>query len=329
MYNINAFFHLNFILKTADLGDLIRRAEAENPWFTEEGIQLAVTAISEKMLAPEKLGIWLKRYPYHPDFQPKNIGIIMAGNIPLVGFFDLLCVCIAGHHAYIKMSSKDRVLTQFVVDVLQQSEHPPVIVPLTDSSPLDAVIATGSDNTNRYFRAHYEKIPHLLRGSRTSIAVLTGDETEGDLRDLSHDIFDYFGMGCRSVAKIFVPADYDLEKLVGVLKKHNIKHSKYLSAHRNVNSLLRIRNINLYDGAFFTLHESADFPEALSDLVYTKYKTLDAVKEWISLNDSEIQCIVARNIDHPRRVDFGQAQWPELWDYPDGQDVMAFLSTIQ
>lgn len=325
---INAFIHLNSRLKTHDLRTLSQRAQAENPWFTEENIRLACAAISKKMLDERKLRAWLQKYPQPADFQPKNVGIIMAGNIPLVGFFDLLCVCASGHRAYVKMSSKDQVLMQFVVDTLQKAPHPPTILPLTDNSPLDTVIATGSDNTKRYFSERYDSIPHLLRGSRTSIAVLTGKESNEELHELSHDIFDHLGMGCRNVTKIFVPKNYDSRLLINSLKVREITHPGYLNAYRRNKAILQIRRLNYIDGHFFTLRESGGFSETISDLIVTPYEALREVNEWIQLNDSELQCIVSKKIDHPRRVDFGRAQWPELTDYPDGQDVMAFLRAI-
>ena len=308
--------------------ELVRLARADNPWFTAESIRLALTAISKKMLRGNKLDQWLKDYPHPDDFQPKKVGIIMAGNIPLVGFLDLLCVCVSGHHAYVKTSSKDRTLMNYAVKALQHYDRSLVILPLPDESPLDAVIATGSDNTNRYFRNRYGNIPHLLRGSRTSLAVLTGEESTADLRGLSHDVFDYFGMGCRSVAKIFVPDGYDTNILAKALKERNITHPNYLNAYRHHKALLQMHGTAFTDGGFFTLRESDGFSEALPDLVYTPYQTLEKAQEWISVNDENLQCIVTTAFEHPRGVVFGEAQQPELWDYPDGKDVMAFLYTI-
>jgi hypothetical protein len=310
------------------VNELTRLAQAGNPWFTEENVRLALQAIAEKMLRREKLEPWFAKYPYPADFKQKNVGIILAGNLPLVGFFDLLCVCVSGHNAYIKMSSKDRVLMQYVIRFLRQTDRPPVILPLTDSSPIDAMIATGSDNTNRYFRERYRHIPHLLRGSRTSIAVLTGRESEADLLGLSHDVFDHFGMGCRSVGKIFVPEGYEVEILFNALRKRNITHSGYRNAYRHHKAVLHMRGTNFRDGGFFTLRENEGFSEALPDLMYTRYQVLDEVREWIKLNDNTLQCVVTNSLTPPRHVGFGQAQWPELSDYPDGRDVMDFLRAI-
>ena len=308
--------------------ELVRLARIDNPWFTAGNLKLALTVLSKKMLRREKLGEWLKAYPYPADFKPKNIGIILAGNIPLVGFFDLLCVCVSGHNAFIKTSSKDSILMNYAVRTLQFADRSLVIRPLANDSPLDAVIATGSNNTNRYFKSQYGNIPSLLRGSRTSVAVLTGDESAADLHRLSHDVFDYFGMGCRNVAKIFVPQGYDIVRLAGIWKERNITHPNYLHGYIHHKALLQMRGTKFTDGGFFTLRESDGFSEALPDLVYTPYQTLEEVKSWIAFNDEALQCVVTEAFDHRRGVGFGQAQQPELWDYPDGKDVMAFLYTI-
>ena len=319
-------YRLKKTFEAADVAGLARAARADNPWFTEEGVRLALEAVAERMLAPEELDAWLAHYPQPADFRSKNVGIVMAGNIPLVGFFDLFCVCAAGHKAFVKLSSKDRVLMLFAVEALKKEGAD--IEPLTDNSTIDAVIATGSDNTNRYFRERYGAIPHLLRGSRTSVAVLTGRESGAELHGLSHDVFDHFGMGCRSVAKLFVPENYNFSMLFNTLKDRNITHSGYRNAHRHQKALLKMRGADFLDGGFFTLRESAGFSEALPDLVYTKYKTLDEVKEWIVLNDNALQCVVTTAFAPSRAVAFGQAQRPGLWDYPDGKDVMDFLRTI-
>ena len=334
MYRIAPFIHLGQTIDSiltehpAVFEELVRQSRIKNPWFTAENIKLALNALSKKILRREKLDQWISAYPYPMDSKPKNVGIVMAGNIPLVGFFDLLCVCIAGHHTYVKMSSKDSVLMKYAIKALLATDRSLVIRPLKNNIPLDAVIATGSNNTNRYFKSQYGNIPHLLRGSRTSVAVLSGNESMTNLRGLSHDVFDYFGMGCRNVAKIFVPSGYDLTELTTILRERNVTHPNYLDAYRHHKALLQMRNTEFFDGGFFTLRESTGDSEALPDLVYTSYRTLEEVQQWIAFNDEALQCIVTKAFDHSRGVIFGEAQQPELWDYPDGQDVMAFLCTI-
>jgi hypothetical protein len=326
MYDTKPFIRLREAIEAADTAALARGAQADNRWFTAESVQLSLTAIAGNLLRPEKLEAWLAAYPIPAGFAPKRVGIVMAGNIPLAGLFDLLCAGLCGHRAYIKVSSKDRVLMSFAAGVLRQAGV--AIEPLADDTPLDAVIATGSDNTNRYFRSRYAGIPHLLRGSRTSLAVLGGGESEADLRGLARDVFDHFGMGCRSVSKIFVPRGGDLRTLVDALKRGEITHPGYRSAYRHHKALLRLRGVDFADGGFFTLRASDGFSEALPDLIHTAYRDLDEVKSWISLNDGALQCIVTEAFDHPRRAGFGRAQRPEPWDYPDGKDVMEFLLNI-
>ena len=308
--------------------ELVRQARTDNPWFTAGNVKLALTAILKKMLRREKLGRWLNAYPYPGDNNPKNVGIVMAGNIPMVGFFDLLCVCVAGHNAYVKTSSKDSVLMKYAVKALRAADRSLVIEPLEDGSPLDAVIATGSNNTNRYFKSRYGNIPRLLRGSRTSVAVLTGKETIAELGALSHDVFDYFGMGCRNTSKIFVPEGYDLAELTNALRERNITHPNYLSAYKHHRALLNMRRTEFIDGGFFTLRESSGFSEALPDLVYARYGSSEEAQEWIALHDESLQCVVTTAFDHRGKAGFGEAQQPELWDYPDGRDVMAFLNSL-
>ncbi|MDR0954165.1 MAG: hypothetical protein LBM20_02125 [Rikenellaceae bacterium] len=333
MYRIAPFVRLGRIIdrilvdRPAVFDELVRLAQAENPWFTAENVRSTLTAISEKMLQQEKLTQWLKVYPF-ADSAPKNIGIVMAGNIPLVGFFDLLCVLVSGHRAYVKLSSKDRALMSRAIRALQHIDPTLTVLPFQENSPVQGVIATGNNNTNRYFSGLYSHIPHLLRGSRKSVALLTGGESEADLRGLSHDVFDGFGMGCRSVSKIFVPAGYDLCALAECLGQRNITHPNYVNAYRHHKILLQMRGTSFIDGGFFLLRECIGFSETLPELIYTPYRSVEEAQQWITTNDIHLQCVVTTAFEHPRRVDFGQAQHPELWDYPDGKDVMAFLRSI-
>lgn len=326
MYDITPFTRLSQAIETADAGALARAARADNPWFTPEGVRLALDATAEQLLVPEKLRAWLARYPTPANFVPKNVGIVAAGNLPLVGFFDLLCVVAAGHRAWIKPSSKDRVLMGFVGGELRKSGVP--VEPLADDSPIEAVIATGSDNTNRYFRARWGGIPRLLRGSRTSVAVLAGDESAAELAGLARDVFDHLGMGCRSVSRFLVPAGYDLRPLVAALKAARTGHPGYLNAFRHHRALLRMRGTEFIDGGFFTLRPGDGAPEALPDLLYTPYDTLAEASAWLAAHDTGLQCVATRAVAHPRRADFGRAQRPALTDYPDGKDTMAFLLKV-
>ncbi len=301
---------------------VISQAVAENPWFTPTSIRTAVEAIRREMLEREKLEAWLAPYAV-PVSTPKRVLVIMAGNLPLVGFFDLLCVVASGHRCLVKPSSKDRVLMVHIIDELRAID-PALPIELYDgSTPPEAVIATGSDNTNRYFRARYGELPTLLRGSRQSVAVLTGEESEEELRGLEQDIWMHHGLGCRNVSLLFLKRGTEFPQI-----RPQATHEKYRNNYLQTKALFQMTDqpfIDL-DGAV-AICQSA-FPQALSALSYTYYETDAEVAKWLTEHDRELQCVVARSINHPRRVDFGQAQSPRLTDYPDAVDVVAFLERI-
>ena len=301
---------------------VISQAVAENPWFTPTSIRTAVEAIRREMLEREKLEAWLAPYAV-PVRTPKRVLVIMAGNLPLVGFFDLLCVVASGHHCLVKPSSKDRILMEHILHELHAIDPTLPITLYDGSTPPEAVIATGSDNTNRYFRARYGEFPTLLRGSRQSVAVLTGEESEAELLGLEQDIWMHHGLGCRNVSLLFLKKGTKFPEI-----RPQSTHEKHRNNYLQTKALFQLTNqpfIDL-DGAI-AICQSA-FPKALSSLSYTYYGTEADVENWLADHDRELQCVVARSINHPRRVDFGQAQHPRLTDYPDAVDVVAFLERI-
>lgn len=302
---------------------VIAHALARNGWFDRAGIVQAVEAIRTQMLDRAKLEQWLSAYPALPAAQPKNVGVIMAGNIPLVGFFDMLCVLAAGHACYYKPSSKDAALMDYVVSLLGDA---PVYTYI--GQPLDAVIATGSDNTRRHFRDMYRRIPALLRGSRASVAVLEGDETCAEIDGLAQDIFSYCGLGCRNVSHLLLPRGYDVAGLAAVLGHHPMPGAKYFNNYRQRAAVLQMQGAEFTNGAFFLLREDDSFPAAISEITYQFYDSSDDTMHWIASHDGEIQCIAERNITYPRAVRFGRSQSPALTDYPDGVDVMEFLAKV-
>ena len=293
-----------------------------NGWFTPADIRRAVRAIACDMLQREKLEAWLADYPALPVAEPRRVLVVMAGNIPLVGFFDLLCVLAAGHRCLVKPSAKDRVLTEYVVGMLRELD-PEVPVGFYDgSSPVDAVIATGSDNANRYFRTQYAGIPALLRGSRQSVAVLSGRETEAQLEGLADDIWAYSGLGCRSVSLLFVPEGYDLRLRMPAVNE------KYRNNYRQQKALLTMTGRPFRDLGSAVAVEERAFPAALSRIACSRYKTLGEVEAWLAQHDAELQCVVSECVSHGRRTGFGRAQSPALTDYPDDRDVIAFLAAL-
>ena len=276
--------------RTSATAEVVRRAADENPWFLPQEIVRSVDAIRDEMLEPQQLERWASGYP--PNRTPKRVLVVMAGNIPLVGFFDLLCVLMSGHECRVKTSSKDAVLIGYIIDLLKSIDsNIPIRLSGLDSSP-DAVIATGSDNSNRYFRMLFEGIPSLLRGSRQSVAVLSGRETAKDLSGLEEDIFAYSGLGCRNVSLLFLPRGYVPE------------------LHCTV------------------MCEERSFPTALSRIHYTFYDSPSEAEEWLSAHDGQLQCVVSQCVRHSRLVAFGQAQHPQLTDYADDVDTMRFLGSI-
>lgn len=327
-YPIGPFVELGRILQQeldeGRLDPVIRRATEANCWFTAESVAFAIRAICSDMLQPELLETWLRPYQKQGTKTVRRVGIIMAGNIPLVGFFDLMCVLLSGHGCLYKPSSKDSVLIDHIAELLTGIDPSLPLQRMNGKRP-DAVIATGSDNTNRYFRTIYHDMPALFRGSRHSIAVLTGDETPADLTELRQDIFTYFGMGCRNVSQLFLPRNYDTEPLMRALQKGPVTHPPYLHNYRQAFALNTMQGKPFTDGGFFLLREGGEPAQTVSELACTRYDSLSEVEDWLSGYDSRIQCVVSDRIRHPRRVRFGQAQHPAPTDYPDGIDVMKFL----
>lgn len=301
---------------------VIDSACCANGWFTPADVRRAVHAIACDMLQREKLEAWLANYPALPVAEPRRVLVVMAGNIPLVGFFDLLCVLVSGHCCLVKPSAKDSVLMEYVVALLHEID-PSLPVGLYDGvSPVDAVIATGSDNANRYFRAHYSGIPSLLRGSRQSVAVLSGRETPEQLAGLADDIWAYSGLGCRNVSLIFAPEGREPR-----LEMPHV-NGKYTNNYTQQRALMEMQGRPFVDLGGAVAVEQCAFPAALSQIAYAHYTTLDEVAAWLAEHDGELQCVVTECLPHSRRAAFGCAQSPALDDYPDDWDVLAWLAAL-
>lgn len=300
------------------------RASLSNRWFTPEFIDLAVKNIGEQFLTKQKLIHWTTSYNID-DIQPKKTGIVMAGNIPLVGFHDLLSVFIAGHKAIIKPSSKDEILIKHLVIKLKQwnAELNDLIFFEDMLKGCDAYIATGSNNSARYFEYYFNKYPHIIRRNRTSVAILEGNETTQELEKLADDVHLYFGMGCRNVTKIFVPKDYDFVRLLNIFRKYNYfkDHHKYKNNYDYRLALL-ILNGDLYmTNESIILFENASVFSPISQLNYEFYTDKNLVVN--ELTPDELQCIIGH--DH---IPFGQAQNPSLTDYADDINTLNFLINL-
>ena len=300
---------------------IIADACAANKWFTPTDIFRAVEAIREQFLNRVKLQGWLSHYNIE-QVEPKRVAIIMAGNIPLVGFFDLMCVLMCGHTALVKPSSKDRVLTEYIIgELLAISPALPIIL-CDQAEDCDMVIATGGDSAAAYFQSRYATTPSLIRGSRHSLAVLGGDESDEDLQALARDIFTYSGLGCRNVSLVMLPRGAEL-RLPEPDSLNEMYRGGYLSS-RALMVMTSQPHINL---GYALAVERQGFSDNISCINYCYYDSLEQVEQWLAENDEKIQCIVSRKVAHPRRVDFGRAQYPTLFDYADGVDVMKFLTS--
>jgi len=308
--------------------NVIHKASAENPWFSAGDIMFSVRAIRETMLREDILTKWLSAYDTDRVTEGRRVGVVMAGNIPLVGFFDMMCVLVCGYDCYVKPSSKDSVLIAYVISLLREIDPGVRIYTYDDSILCDAVIATGSDNTNRYFRERFSGIPALLRGSRYSVAFLEGTETDEQMRGLSMDIFLYNGMGCRNVSLLLVPEGYDVRSLAGRIKPYGT-NPKYFNNYRQAKGLMSVQGRGFIDAGNFVIVEDRDFPPAVSVVNYSFYVDKTEAGKWLSENNAKIQTVVSCDNIFPRYAGFGRAQCPYPWDYSDGEDVIGFLISLK
>ena len=296
---------------------IIEDAIAANGWFTRADILRAVDAIRSEMLNREALSKWLNNYV--ATVEPKRVAVIMAGNIPLVGFFDLLCVLAAGHECHMKPSSKDSVLMRYIVEQLRDIEPNIAVFDYSSDASYDMAIATGGDDANAYFREHFAGTRTLLRGSRHSVAVLNGGESIEELRALYNDITAYSGLGCRSVSMLFAPRGFVPNFERGVAE--NAKLRRNIQAMR---ATLTIEGAEFWDAGAFIMRRGDDFAQSLAVITLKEYDDMEEVKAWIEINAEHIQCIVSNcgiENSHP----LGRAQYPALADYADGVDTMRFL----
>ena len=315
---------LNGFGSTPRTEEIINRAIEANEWFTYDDIVNAVQAIRCGMLSESHIREWLAHYPATKT--PKRVAVIMAGNIPLVGFFDLMCVIASGHDCYVKTSSKDAVLMQFIIDELKLICSNIPIYEYSSEQTYDMAIATGGDEANEYFREHFRGTRTLLRGSRHSIAVLDGSESEEILYSLGLDISSYSGMGCRSVSMLFVPRGY--RPRIPFNRAVNSKLKRNIASMR---ALLTMQHRDIIDCQGFLLAPGNEFPSSLAMVTLYEYDNISEVEAWIESHTNSIQCVVAHDnmttIKPPfgRIIPFGAAQIPNLWDYADGVDTMKFL----
>lgn len=328
---IKAFSLLGEKLQSQDSipSEVLFRAEQQNNWFTPNNISLAINSLSQ-LLKINSLQDWVKMYNLS-NITSKKIGVVMAGNIPLVGFTDFLAIIISGHIAKIKLSSQDNVLLPYIVEILLEiaPELASQIQFVDQLKDIEAVIATGSDNTSRYFEYYFAKYPHIIRKNRSSCAVLNGEESEKEIDQLGHDIFSYYGLGCRNISKVYFPKDYKIELLLGNLNNHDsiLNHHKYHNNYDYNKSIYLVNCVHHYDNGFLLLTEDNSLVSPISVLFYERYNDQLHLEGLLDAHSDKIQCVVSSGW-FTNSLALGHAQEPSLTDYADNVDVMKFLTSL-
>jgi hypothetical protein len=309
----------------------IQKAYIHNGWFAPQYVHMALQSWG-MLLNEAGLRSWTKTLP-EQNRSPKRVGIVMAGNIPLVGFHDLLAVLISGHKAVIKMSSEDNQLLPVLLDtLLELAPDWTTHIELSQRvNGVDAVIATGSNNSARYFHHYFEQIPHIIRRNRNSVALITDETTDVELSALARDITDYFGRGCRSVSKLYIPKDFDLDRVFKGLYPfsemiHNKKYGNNCDYHR---AIFLMNQEPILENGFMIFRAHGDLASPVAVMHYERYEALESVQAFLHAHSDDIQCVVASHPEvFPRAVAFGQSQCPALDDYADGVNTLEFLSRI-
>lgn len=332
---ISAFVRLGerlLSLEEEEKNSLFLSAQNQNAWFTFRSLEQAIAGI-RLLLSEEALTKWVSAYSMNEPEVPKSIGLLMAGNIPAVGFHDLLAVLISGNIACVKLSSTDAVLLLWLMNELRTIE-PRFAERMQVEEMLknkEAYIATGSNNSARYFNYYFGKFPHVIRANRSSVAVLSGQETEQDLAALGKDIFDYFGLGCRNVSKVFVKDTAQLTLLLDALSSHAevASHHKYLNNYEYNKSIYLVNREPHLDNGFLLLRESTELVSPIGVLFYEVYADEAGLAARLAALDSQIQCVVGDSAHSSlARIPFGNTQCPSPWDYADGVDTLEFLLSL-
>lgn len=338
---LQTFVALGDFLRSAsaqpELANITQQAYYRNNWFTPDNSLNALLAIADEFLAADKLVAWLDHYPAvtarKAGDKPAAVGVVMAGNIPAVGFHDLLCVLLSGHRLLAKLSSQDFVLIHYLIQKLKE------INPAFDNwieeadrlNAADAYIATGSTNTARYFDYYFAKKPHIIRKNRTSVGVLMGEENEDDWLTLGHDISDYYGLGCRNVSTLLVPESYDFTPLLRTLEPNApvyLSNHKYQNNYDYNKSIYLINAVPHLDNGYLLLTEHDGLVSPISVLYYQTYQTQADVRAWLAAQADRIQVVASAQGWFAGSVPFGKTQQPGLMDYADGVDTMAFLTGL-
>ena len=313
-----------------DFEQLIQLSQSHNGWYTSEQVYFSIQSWA-KALTQENLDQWTSSYDFTTN-ESKTIALILAGNIPLVGFHDFISVLISGHNVLVKTSSDDQHLLPFLAKYLITVE-PQLANKITfvegKLEGFDAVIATGSNNTARYFEYYFKDKPSIIRKNRNSVAVLNGQETKEQLIALGEDIFRYFGLGCRNVSKLFVPKGYSFDTFFEAIFEYQevIHYEKYANNYDYNKAVFLMSNYKLLDNGFLTLKEDSSHASPISSVFYEYYDSLSEIEKRLESEAETIQCIVSNNLVQ-NSIPFGKTQRPQLWDYADHVDTISFSLTI-
>lgn len=308
--------------------DVCIKAELQNPWFTQNNILKSIDAIRVQFLSADALDRLIETYYLDDNIIKKTIGLIPAGNIPLVGFHDMLCCYLVGHDLQIKLSEKDDVLMRFVINIINaKHQHDPITI-VDKLTQYDAVIATGSDNSARIFQHYFSHVPAIIRHNRTSVAIIKGDESFDDLMKLGDDIFSYFGLGCRNVGKIFIPDSYELAQLFEAFIpfQNVILHNKYKNNFDYNIALWLLGKEQFFHNDFIAFKITNELHARIASVNIEYYSDIRNVIDGIKPKSEKIQCVVSQTyIPSLNTIPFGIAQYPDLLDYPDQIDTIQFL----
>ncbi|MCY0968543.1 acyl-CoA reductase [Chryseobacterium wangxinyae] len=307
---------------------ILKKSEIENPWFTMDNQKFALKQWSD-LLTKDNINSWLSSYS--PSKTTKKVGLILAGNIPLVGLHDVISVIVSNHIPLIKLSSKDKQMLPFLLKKWKEFSDNEVEYEFVERLvDFDAVIATGSNNTARYLEFYFKNHLSIIRKNRTSVAVIKGDETEEELKLLAQDIFRYFGLGCRNVTRLFIPEDFVIDRVFEsfIDFKEIINHNKYANNYDYNRAVYLLNQDKFWDNNFVMLKEDEKLFSPLSVIHFSRYSSLDDVKNFINENEENIQCVVGKNDLGIETVNFGEAQNPGLDTYADNVDTMQFLEVI-
>lgn len=331
---VAAFSELGRRIKTldyVDLSELAARVENNNNWFTPEQTRFALESISS-FLDEGGLWAWLRNYSIPDDSIPKAVGLLLAGNVPAVGFHDMMCVLLSGHAAHIKLSSTDKVLIPWMAEELVKI-NPDFAGKIRFEDMLrgkDAYIATGSDNSSRYFDYYFGRFPSIIRKNRTSVGILNGSEQSQDWEALYRDIFQYFGLGCRNVSKLYVRERAQLQEFLGAmgLRSDLLDHHKYRNNYEYNKAIYLVNGEPHLDNGFLLLKEAEALVSPIAVLHFETYSDPEDLGKLIGRHTEKIQCMVSKDGWYPGSIGFGQAQRPKLEEYADQKDTMAFLLSL-